>query len=896
MEHRGRLLRWSGLLSFFLPGLGQFVQGRRARGLALFLTTAVLAGLTFWERENFAALLCRRTFLSGLCWERAADLPLLLIPLALFWLWTVWDAFRHEGQPRLFWPILLAILIVYAVGAVATEVNFDRLVSGWSSVQPIFSALFHPELLARPTEDRIGALPFQVPCIEPLPPPQGRATEAPRLHTGVPCAAMGEEIVLEGEGFFPDLEAEVWWQNPIGDYQRVIREGQPLVVRTDGEGRFQVTLRVPTTAVPLDRLPKPGETQTHRIEVRQHRPYGGYQLTKNAQLVVQKIGETIALAFIATVLAVLFALPVSLLASRNLMGANPFTRAVYYLVRTLLNIFRSIETLIWAIVFAVWVGPTPFAGMLALFVHSVAALGKLYSEAIEGIEPGPIEAVRATGAGWLQVVVYAVLPQFMPSFLSFTLYRWDINVRMSTVIGLVSDAGLGFLIVQWIRLGAFEAMATTILAIVLVVAVLDYVSAALRQRIVVGVPAGRKVRGRPFPYWAPGPLGNTIRPALTSLRRYILPVLTISGLILLTVWSWNVAQVNLPKFFADAPGGLRMLRDFVVPEVISRPTESITVTAVLPVPCGSAEPSSPPANGPRLEISPPCGAPGDALEIRGYELPPRTHVSLLWLPPGGGSLTVERGCCEADAEGRITLTTRIRAIAEFHPEEGHLQPARIAAAWERVIGGPQPSEALLLVLHISLVTLLMALLATTLGSLIAIPLGFLGARNIVGRSLIGRAIYAFSRTLFNLWRSVEPLILAVIFAFWIGFGPFAGMISLAAWSIPNLAKLFSETIEEIDPGPVEAVTATGANRLQVLLYAVVPQLVPRFLAYILYQWDINIRMSTVIGFVGAGGIGHQLRLWVDLDEYAKAGTAIWAIVAMVWGMDYVSAKARERLT
>jgi len=167
---------------------------------------------------------------------------------------------------------------------------------------------------------------------------------------------------------------------------------------------------------------------------------------------------------------------------------------------------------------------------------------------------------------------------------------------------------------------------------------------------------------------------------------------------------------------------------------------------------------------------------------------------------------------------------------------------------------------------------------------------------MMGRSLAGRAVYTASRTLFNLWRSIEPLILAVIFAFWIGFGPFAGMISLAAWSIPNLAKLFSETIEEIDPGPVEAVLSTGANRLQTLIYAVVPQLVPRFLAYILYQWDINIRMSTVIGFVGAGGIGHQLRLWVDLDEYAKAGTAIWAIVAMVWGMDYVSAKARERLT
>ena len=896
MGRQGRF-RWSGLLSLLLPGLGQFVQGRRTRGVALFFTTAVLAGLILWERENFSALLCHKTFLAGLCGEGAATLPLLLVPLALFWLWTVWDALGYRGEPRLLWPILLALLVVYAVGTVATEVNFDRLATGWPSVQPIFSALFHPELLTRPTEDRLGALPFQVPCIEPLPPPQGRATEAPRLRTNVPCAAMGEEIVLEGEGFFPNLEAEVWWQNPIGDYQRVIREGQPLVVRTDEEGRLRVPLRVPTTAVPLDRLPKPGETQTHRIEVRQHRPYGGYQLTKNAQLVVQKIGETIALAFIATVLAVLFALPVSLLASRNLMGANPFTRAVYYLVRTFLNIFRSIETLIWAIVFAVWVGPTPFAGTLALFVHSVAALGKLYSEAIEGIEPGPIEAVRATGANWLQVVVYAVLPQFMPSFLSFTLYRWDINVRMSTVIGLVSDAGLGFLIVQWIRLGSFEAMATTILAIVLVVAALDYVSAALRQRIVVGQPAGRRTRARLLPArQTPGPLGNAFRAALTSLRRYGLPALVTAGLLLLTVWSWNVAQVDLPKFFADAPGGLRMLRDFVVPDLVSRPTESITVTVTFPVPCGSAEPSPPPAGSPRLEVSPPCGAPGEALEIRGYGLPPRTHVSLLWLPPGGGSLTVERGCCDTDAEGRLVLTTRIRAIAEFHPEEGHLQPARIAAAWERAIGGPQPSQALLQVLHISLVTLLMALLATTLGSLLAIPLGFLGARNMMGRSLVGRAVYTASRTLFNLWRSIEPLILAVIFAFWIGFGPFAGMISLAAWSIPNLAKLFSETIEEIDPGPVEAVLSTGANRLQTLVYAVVPQLVPRFLAYILYQWDINIRMSTVIGFVGAGGIGHQLRLWVDLDEYAKAGTAIWAIVAMVWGMDYVSAKARERLT
>ena len=90
--------------------------------------------------------------------------------------------------------------------------------------------------------------------------------------------------------------------------------------------------------------------------------------------------------------------------------------------------------------------------------------------------------------------------------------------------------------------------------------------------------------------------------------------------------------------------------------------------------------------------------------------------------------------------------------------------------------------------------------------------------------------------------------------------------------------------------------ANGANRMQTLIFAIAPQLVPKFLAFVLYQWDINIRMSTVIGFVGGGGIGQQFRLWVGLNQYDAAGTATWAIVIMVWSMDYLSARARERLT
>ncbi|MCR4406547.1 MAG: phosphonate ABC transporter, permease protein PhnE [Anaerolineae bacterium] len=844
---------WLNVLSSLLvPGLGQVLQGERTRGISLFATVIVLAGLIIWQ-----------------------SLSVLFIPLAALWLWGVWDTLQRErGRPSgPTAPFLLAALIVYAAGIKATEIVPRRIITGWPNIQPIVHALVRPELLKHPTEDRIGYLPLQVPCIEPLPEPGENASQEPRLHTNVRCAGMGETIILEGEGFFPEFETEIWWRNPIGDWQKVIKDGIPLTVVTDAEGRFQVSLQVPTTAVPLDRLPGPGETQTHRVEARQHKPYGSLQPTQTLSLVLNKIGETIALAFIATVLAVIFALPVSLLASRNLMWGNPASRAVYYAVRAVLNIVRSVETLMWAIIFVVWVGQGPYAGTLALLLHSIAALGKLYSEAIEGIDPGPIEAIRATGATWSQVVVYAVLPQFMPSFLSFTLYRWDINVRMSTVIGLVCDAGLGFLVIQWIRLSRYNAMATAIIAIVLVVAILDYVSAFLRQRVIEGVPSVRR-RG-----W---------------FRRYAVPAMVTIALLALFVWSWQVAQIDIATFVTGIPDGLRLASRFF-PELITRPTEEVSVSAALPVPCGAAEPTPQPPSGPRVNLSLSCASPGDPLVITGHELPPNTRVSVRWLLPDGRYLRIQKDCCDTDSMGNFRLETKVHPLLEVNPQEEQIQPGGVAVVWKQAIGGPRPSEALTTTFNLSLVTLLMALIATTLGSVVAIPVSFFAARNVMGRSIVGQAIYNFSRTVFNLWRSIEPMILAVISASWLGFGPFAGVVALALNNIPNLAKLFSEAIEEIDAGPVEAITATGANRLQTLVYAVVPQLIPRFLAYILYQWDINIRMSTVIGYVGGGGIGQQFRTWVELDMYEAAGAAVLAIVVMVWSMDYISGRVREKM-
>lgn len=157
---------------------------------------------------------------------------------------------------------------------------------------------------------------------------------------------------------------------------------------------------------------------------------------------------------------------------------------IYIVSRTAMNVVRSIEPLIWAIVATIWVGLGPFAGSIALTLHTIAALGKLYSESIESIEPGPIEAINATGANRLQTIIYAVVPQILPPFISFTIYRWDINVRLSTIIGLVGGGGIGFLLIQWIRQFQYENAGIAVWLITITVASLDYVSSSIRERFV----------------------------------------------------------------------------------------------------------------------------------------------------------------------------------------------------------------------------------------------------------------------------------------------------------------------------------------------------------------------------------------------------------------------------
>ena len=468
-----------------------------------------------------------------------------------------------------------------------------------------------------------------------------------------------------------------------------------------------------------------------------------------------KLVETVAMGLMATIFSTLLAIPISFLAAHNVMSRVPVVGSlIYYVVRTLLNIVRAVDTIVWGLIIIVWVGLGSFAGMIALTVHSVAALGKLFSEEIEHIDSGPVEAVTASGANLVQVIRYAILPQIMPPFLAFTLLRWDINMRSATVVGFVAGGGIGFFVVETIRMGGYPQYGAALWTVAVVIIIVDYISARWRESILSDKPRENSA---------------TRRPLLNALKKAVYVLLAVA----VFAYCWIATKIDLAAMFEPAPTFWRLVGDFV----------------------------------------------------------------------------------------SIDLT---QAVLDKVVQE-------------------------------MLVTIFQALLATTLGAILALPFSFLAARNLTGHSKATAWLYYLVRFIFNVLRSIEALLYVAIFVFWVGIGPFPGMLALAVTTFALIGKLFSEAIENIDAGPIEAISATGANILQVVNYAILPQIVPPFISYLIYQWDINIRMATIIGFAGGGGIGLTLSTYFGMLQYHKAGTVVLFIVVVVALMDFASAKLREKL-
>jgi len=207
--------------------------------------------------------------------------------------------------------------------------------------------------------------------------------------------------------------------------------------------------------------------------------------------------ETFAISFMGTLMAVVIALSIVFFASRNLIFSgllyefepkHSWRRLArmlpFLLAKGILNLLRTIPEMVWALIFVFVVGLGPFPGVLALGVHTGGVLGKLFGEVLEDVDTQPVELLQATGANRLQILFYGILPQVLPQFVSYTLYRWEVNIRVAAVLGLVGAGGLGQRIHIAISLFLENQLLTLIMAIYMLVTVVDYLSAYLRRKVI----------------------------------------------------------------------------------------------------------------------------------------------------------------------------------------------------------------------------------------------------------------------------------------------------------------------------------------------------------------------------------------------------------------------------
>ena len=187
-------------------------------------------------------------------------------------------------------------------------------------------------------------------------------------------------------------------------------------------------------------------------------------------------------------------------------------------------------------------------------------------------------------------------------------------------------------------------------------------------------------------------------------------------------------------------------------------------------------------------------------------------------------------------------------------------------------------------------TVLMATIATLAGLVLSVPVAWLGAANITP---LGKFSYVFGRFLMTMSRSVHEIVWGLIFVSAVGLGTLAGILAMAVRSIGFISKTIAEAIEDVDPKPVEAMRAVGGTRFQILIFAILPQVIPVFVGNMIFEWDINIRRSTVLGLVGAGGLGLVLFRQMAMSNYGGITTVILAILAIIVLGEMVSHVARK---
>ncbi|NNG19814.1 phosphonate ABC transporter, permease protein PhnE [Naumannella sp. ID2617S] len=468
--------------------------------------------------------------------------------------------------------------------------------------------------------------------------------------------------------------------------------------------------------------------------------------------------QTLAIVLLATLLGVLLSIPVALLAAWNTTLNTPLRVTS----RALIVLARAIPDLIMAIFFMRVFGLGALPGVIAMGLHSVGMVGKLYADAIESLDNGPQEAIRAAGGGRLQQITAGILVPLTPQIIATALHRFDINLRTSVILGYVGVGGIGLAMADSLRsLNYRRGMALALAVLVLCIAV-ELLSGALRTAIMArtGARSGR------------------------------------------TTWSDRLTR--------------RVAR------VGSASGEASTPTRL-----------TPPWDGPRV------GRFGGIAIL----------LLLVVLAFGGAGI---KPSDVAAGFGKLLPT-----IGLFLPPGGFDILDDIVAQM--------------------LMTIQIGLAATLLGALLAIPVGVLAARNVVG----SRAVATALRVFIVIVRGIPELIIAIIFVVISGLGGVAGTMALAIGAVGLLGKLIADSLEETDVAVQEALRASGATPLQVFFGATVRQAMPAFVAHVMYLLDVNIRSATLLGIVGAGGIGFLLLNATRVLEFPVVTTILLFILATV---------------
>ncbi len=449
--------------------------------------------------------------------------------------------------------------------------------------------------------------------------------------------------------------------------------------------------------------------------------------------------ETLLMAVLGTVLAAIVSVPLAFMAARN---TTPHP-AVYAIARAIITFCRAMPDLLFAVLFVRALGIGVLPGILALALHSIGMLAKLFADAIEQTDPGPREAVRSTGAGYIREMLNAVVPQVIPSWIGTFVYRIDINLRMSVVLGFVGAGGIGFALQDALR-GLIYPRALGIVCVILVIIVAMELLAIVIRRILLAPGQSDPRRDRLMRFAFIGLLGGTVVATFVILR--ITP---------LSLVTWVIPSV----------------------EVFTR-----------------------------------------------------------MIPPDFSALGLDL----------------FQAAAQ---------------------------------------TVAIGVVSTAIGVVLSIPVGILAARNVSPHPMV----YWPARGWILAVRAVPELILAVVFVAALGLGPIAGTCALAIGSVGFLAKLVADAVEEIDPGPLDAVRSVGGGWWKTLFAAVIPQSMPALVGSSLYLLDVNVRTSTVLGIVGAGGIGFLLFESIRTLNFEVAGAIVIVIFVIVYSIERLSGWIRARL-